>query len=177
MWNFSCYFPVILSLRLFSGGKSSSLFWRACFMTLGVLPLPASPYRTPAVTWNHILMDVSTLGAVLDCQIFSWEYILGNFDAGKDWGQEEKRVTEDEMVGWRHRLKGHKFKQTPGDSEGQESLVCCSPWGPKESDMTVTEQPPQTHPIELPWELNETIRTEYLSQYPYRVSFQNTSCF
>ena len=136
MWNFSCYFPVILSLCLFSGGKSSSLFWRACFMTLGVLPLPASPYRTPAVTWNHILMDVSTLGAVLDCQIFSWEYILGNFDAGKDWGQEEKRVTEDEMVGWRHRLKGHKFKQTPGDSEGQESLVCCSPWGDKESDTT-----------------------------------------
>ena len=45
-------------------------------------------------------------------------------------------MTEDEMVGWRHRLKGHKFKQTPGDSEGQESLVCCSPWGDKESDTT-----------------------------------------
>ena len=45
-------------------------------------------------------------------------------------------MTEDEMVGWHHRLSGHKFMQTPGDSEGQESLVCCSPWGDKESDTT-----------------------------------------
>ena len=56
--------------------------------------------------------------------------------AGKDWGQEEKGVTEDELVGWHHWLNGHKFEQTPQDSEGQESLVCCSPWGLKESDMT-----------------------------------------
>ena len=48
-------------------------------------------------------------------------------DAGKDGGQEEKRVTEDEMIGWHHRLNGHKFEQTPGDSEGQGSLACCSP--------------------------------------------------
>ena len=48
-------------------------------------------------------------------------------DAGKDWGQEEKGVTEDEMVGWHHRLTGHEFEQTPGDGEGQGSLVCCSP--------------------------------------------------
>ena len=45
-------------------------------------------------------------------------------------------MTEDEMVGWRHRLNGHEFEQAPGDSEGQGSLVCCSPWGHKESDMT-----------------------------------------
>ena len=57
-------------------------------------------------------------------------------DAGKDWGQEEKGVTEDEMVGWHHWLKGHEFVQTLGDSEEQWSLVCCSPWGHKESDMT-----------------------------------------
>ena len=55
-------------------------------------------------------------------------------DAGKDWGQEEKRVTEGEMVGWHHWLNGHEFEQTPGDSEGQGSLACCSPWGHKESD-------------------------------------------
>ena len=48
-------------------------------------------------------------------------------DAGKDGGQEEKRVTEDEMIGWHHRLNGHKFEQTSGDSEGQGSLACCSP--------------------------------------------------
>ena len=45
-------------------------------------------------------------------------------------------VTEDEMVGWHHWLNGHEFEQTLGDSEGQRSLVCCSPWGCKESDMT-----------------------------------------
>ena len=57
-------------------------------------------------------------------------------DAGKDWRQEEKGGTEDEMVGWHHWLNGHEFEQAPGDSEGQRSLVCCSPWGRKESDMT-----------------------------------------
>ena len=57
-------------------------------------------------------------------------------DAGKDWSQEEKGMTEDEMVGWHHRLDGHDLEQTPGDSEGQGSLACCSPWGHKESDMT-----------------------------------------
>ena len=57
-------------------------------------------------------------------------------DAGKDWGQEEKGTTEDEMVGWHHWFNGHGFEQTLGDGEGQRSLVCCSPWGCKESDMT-----------------------------------------
>ena len=56
-------------------------------------------------------------------------------DAGKGWGQ-EKGATENEMVAWHHRLDGHEFKQILGDSEGQGSLVCCSPWGCKESDMT-----------------------------------------
>ena len=45
-------------------------------------------------------------------------------------------MTEDEMVGWHHRLNGHEFEQTPENSEGQGSLVCCSPWGCKQSDMT-----------------------------------------
>ena len=57
-------------------------------------------------------------------------------DAGKDWRQEEKGITEDEIVGWHHWLNGHEFAQTLGDGEGQRSLVCCSPWGHKESDMT-----------------------------------------
>ena len=43
-------------------------------------------------------------------------------------------MTEDELVGWHHQLNGHEFEQTPGDSEGQGSLVCHSPWGHKESD-------------------------------------------
>ena len=57
-------------------------------------------------------------------------------DPGKDWGQEEKETTEDEMVRWHHRLNGHEFEQVLGVGVGQESLVCCSPWGCKELDMT-----------------------------------------
>ena len=57
-------------------------------------------------------------------------------DAGKDWRQEKKGTIEDEMVGCHHRLNGHEFDQTPGDGDGQGSLVCCSPWGHKELDMT-----------------------------------------
>ena len=55
-------------------------------------------------------------------------------DAGKDWGQQEKGMTEDEMVGWDHRVYGHEFEQALGDGEGWWSLVCCSPWGCKELD-------------------------------------------
>ena len=57
-------------------------------------------------------------------------------DAGKDWGQEEKGMTEDEMVGWHHQLDGHGFGWTPGVGYGQGGLVCCSSWGHKESDTT-----------------------------------------
>ena len=57
-------------------------------------------------------------------------------DAGKDWGQEEKGTTEDEMVGWHHQLNGHESEQALGDGEGQGSLACCIPWGSKESDTT-----------------------------------------
>ena len=54
---------------------------------------------------------------------------------GKDRRQ-EKGTTEDEMVGWHHRLNGHELEQTPGNGEGQGSLECCSPWDRKELDMT-----------------------------------------
>ena len=57
-------------------------------------------------------------------------------DAGKDWRQEEKGTTEDKIVGWHHRLDGHEFERTPGVGDGQGSLVCCNPWGQKESDTT-----------------------------------------
>ena len=57
-------------------------------------------------------------------------------DDGRDGGQEEKGITEDEMVEWHHQLNGHEFEQTRGDSDGQRSLAVCSPRGRKESDMT-----------------------------------------
>ena len=57
-------------------------------------------------------------------------------DAGRDWGQEEKGTTEDEMAGWHHRLDGHGFGWTLGVGDGQGGLACCNSWGRKESDTT-----------------------------------------
>ena len=88
-------------------------------------------------------------------------------DDGKDWRQEKKRMTEDEMVGWHHQLNGHEFVQTLRDGEGQGSLACCSPWGPKESDMTE-------------W-LNNKVRTSYslflLSFIQIKPSFLHSPTF
>ena len=56
--------------------------------------------------------------------------------AGKDWWQEEKGPTENEMVGWHYWLNRHEFEQAPGDGKRQGNLACCSPWGHRESDMT-----------------------------------------
>ena len=57
-------------------------------------------------------------------------------DAGKDWGQEEKGTTEEELAGWHHRLDGHEFERTPGVGDGQGGLASCNSWGCKELDMT-----------------------------------------
>ena len=57
-------------------------------------------------------------------------------DAGRDWGQEEKGTTQDEMGGWHHWLDGHESEWTPGVGDGQGGLVCCHPWGRRESDTT-----------------------------------------
>ena len=72
--------------------------------------------------------------------IILWPPVVKNWligkdsDAGKDWRREEKGMTEDEMVGWHHRLDGHE--QAPGVGDGQRSLACCSPRGHKELDTT-----------------------------------------
>ena len=63
-------------------------------------------------------------------------------DAGKDWGQEEKGMTEGEMVGWHHWLDGHEFEQAPGIGDGQGNLVCCSPWGHRVGHNWATELNP-----------------------------------
>ena len=65
----------------------------------------------------------------------SW-LIAKDADAGKDWRQEEKGITVDEMVGWLDRLNGHQFEQALEVGEGQGSLACCSPWGLKVLDTT-----------------------------------------
>ena len=66
--------------------------------------------------------------------------IVKDPDAGKDWRQEEKGTTEDEMVGWHHWFNGRWFEQALGDRAGQRSLVCCSPWGHKEWNTTWGQQ-------------------------------------
>ena len=64
-------------------------------------------------------------------------WLIGkDHDAGKDWRQEEKVMTEDKIVGWHHRLKGHEFEQALGVGDGQGSLECCSPWGRRQLDIT-----------------------------------------
>ena len=80
-------------------------------------------------------------------------------DAGKDWGQEKKGMTEDEMVGWHHWLNGHGFERAPGDGEGQGGLACCSSWGHKELDTTerlnwlrrVVKHLWHIHTMKIPW--------------------------
>ena len=78
----------------------------------------------------HVVSDIQYLILPYTIYIYIHVYV---------WCEEEKGATEDEMVGWHHQLNGHEFEQPLGDNEGQESLVCYSPWGPwgrKESDTT-----------------------------------------
>ena len=69
-------------------------------------------------------------------------------DAGRDWGQEEKGTTEDEMGGWHHRLDGREFEWTPGDGDGQGGLACCNSWGRKESNTTERLNWTEIEPLE-----------------------------
>ena len=75
-------------------------------------------------------------------------------DAGRDWGQEEKGTTEDEMAGWHHKLNGRESEWTPGVGDGQGGLACCDSWGHRESDTTEwlnwTELIGKTHPCLQP---------------------------
>ena len=73
----------------------------------------------------------------LKLQYFDKHLTLGKDTyAGRDWGQEEKGTTNDEMAGRHHQLDGHEFERTQGVGNGQGSLACCDSWGRKESDMT-----------------------------------------
>ena len=89
---------------------------------------------------KNIHTEYSLEGLKLTLQCFG--HLMGKTDSLEKtliWGKIEgrrRRGRQDEMVGWHYRLNGHKFKQTPGDGEGQGSLACCSPRGGKESDVT-----------------------------------------
>ena len=85
---------------------------------------------------KEISPEYSLEGLTLKLQYFDYQMWRADPDAGKDWRQKEKRVAEDEMVKYHHRLKGHEFEQTLGESRGQRSLACCNLCGCKEPDMT-----------------------------------------
>ena len=102
-------------------------------------------------SWKFIgRTDAETETPILQTPDAKNRLIREDPDAGKDWRQKEKRVTEDEMVGWHHQFNGHEFEQTLGDSEGQGSLACFSPWGCKETDTT--ERLNNKHGTGEPWD-------------------------
>ena len=117
-----------------------------CFWTVVLEKTLESPLHCTEIQAVHPKGDLSWIfiwrtDAEAEDSIF-WPPDVKNWlvwkdpDAGKDWRQEEKGMTEDEMVGWHHQLNGHKFVQALGAGDRQGSLACCSPWGHKKSDMT-----------------------------------------
>ena len=107
-----------------------------------LLRIPSTARRSNQSILKEISLEYSLEGLMLKLKL---QYIghlmrrtdsLDKTDAGKDWRQEEKGTTEDEMVGWHHWVNGHEFEQAPGVGDGQGSLASCSPWGGKESEMT-----------------------------------------
>ena len=100
--------------------------------------------NSDAFLTNHIHCKYSLEGLMLKLKLQWFGYLMQRTDwligkdpdAGKDWRQQEKGMTEDEMVGWYDQLNEHEFEQAPGVGDGQGSLACCRPWGCKGSDMT-----------------------------------------
>ena len=116
-----------------------------CFWTVVLEKTLESPLDCKEIQPVHRKGDQSWVIGRMDAKVEtlilwpadekSW-FIWKDPDVGKDWGQEEKGTTEDEMVGWHHRLDGHGFGWTPGIGDGQGGLACCGSWGCKESDTT-----------------------------------------
>ena len=87
--------------------------------------------------WDFFGRNDAKAEAPVLCPPHAKSWLIGkDLDAGRDWGQEEKGTTEDELAGWHQWLDGHEFEWTPGVSDGQGGLVCCDSWGCKESDTT-----------------------------------------
>ena len=104
-------------------------------------PLDCKEIKPVNLKGNQPWMLVGKTNAEAETPIFSSSdansCLIGKVpDAGKDWGQKEKRASEDDMAGWHHRCDGHEFRKISADGEGQRGLACCSPWGHKELNMT-----------------------------------------
>ena len=99
---------------------------------------PVNPKGNPSCIFIGRTDAEAETPILLPPDLKSW-FIWKDHDAGKDWRQEEKGTTEDEMAGWYRRCDGHELKQALGVGDGQESLVCCSPWGHRVRHDWVTE--------------------------------------
>ena len=122
--------------------KDNGVLKSWCFRTMGLEKTLESLLGKKARSDQSVLREISPVysleGLMLKLQYFSCDvnsWLIGKvFDAGKDWGQKEKRASEDEMAGWHHQCNGHELGQSSGDGGGQGSLSCCSPLGCKELD-------------------------------------------
>ena len=110
-----------------------------------LLRVPWTARRSNQSILKEINSGVSLEGMMLKLKLQSFGHLMRRVDslektldsdAGRDWGQEEKGITQDEMAGWHHRLSGCESEWTPGDGDGQGGLACCDSWGRKESDTT-----------------------------------------
>ena len=130
-------------------------FWLWCWRRL--LRVPWTTGRSNQSILKEINVDYSLEALMPKLQYFDVKnWLIGKDpDAGRDWGQEEKGMTDDEMAGWHHWLNEQEFGWTPGVGDGQGGLACCSPWGRKKSDRTeglnCTEMPNPSHTT-LRWE-------------------------
>ena len=125
----------------FGGGMvlvitSCTMLQTSVHSSSATLSTRSSPLNLSPPLYNHKQFECPNGFPVLwPPHVKSW--LIGkDSDAGRDWGQEEKGMTEDEMAGWHNRLDGHEFEWTPGVGDGQGGLGCCDSWGRKESDTT-----------------------------------------
>ena len=107
-----------------------------------LLRVPWTARRSNQSIRKEISPRCSLEGMILKLKLQYFGHLMWRIDSLKrlwcwrDWGQEKKGMTEDDMAGWHHRLNGHEFEWTPGVGDGQGGLACCYSWGRKESDMT-----------------------------------------
>ena len=113
--------------------------WTWCWRRL--LRVPWTARRFSQSILKEISPEYSLEGLMLKLKLQYFGHLMERPDSLEKtlmwyWRQEEEGMTEEEIVGWYHRLSGHEFESSPGVGDGQWSLVCCSPWGHKESDTT-----------------------------------------
>ena len=106
--------------------------------------------------WDFFGRSDAKAGTPVLCPPHAKSWLIGkDSDAGRDWGQEEKGTTKDEMAGWHHWLDGRESQWTPGVGEGQGGLACCDSWGRRESDTTerLIWSDLMISPVSLHWDL------------------------